>query len=50
MNSISSHDSIRVLLLTYKELYTAVKDLEKAIEMTDKSSIEKRIKVEMQVF
>lgn len=50
MNSISSYESIRVLLLTYKKLYTAVKDLEKAIEVIDKSSIEKRIKVELKVF
>lgn len=50
MNNISSHESIRVLLLTYKKLYTEVKDLEKEIEKIDKSSIEKMIKVELKVF
>ncbi|MGM0167105.1 hypothetical protein IGI39_002085 [Enterococcus sp. AZ135] len=50
MNSISSYESIRAILLVYKKLYTEVKDLEKAIEMIDKSSIEKKIKVEMMVF
>ncbi|PQE68518.1 hypothetical protein [Enterococcus faecium] len=50
MNNISSHESIRVLLLTYKKLYTEVKDLENAIKVIDKSSIEKMIKAELQVF
>ncbi|WP_075492264.1 hypothetical protein ACF3OA_01500 [Enterococcus thailandicus] len=50
MNNISSHESIRVLLVTYKKLYTEVKDLENAIEVIDKSSIEKMIKAGLQVF
>ena len=50
MNSISSHESIRVLLLTYKTLYAEVKDLEKVIEEIDKSSVETMIKVELKVF